>query len=794
MADNFTRQHFELLQKWAGTTYDARNAEHEAAHRQLKEAFEVTKRWAAAVSERCFPDGRTKTVCRPLDQWQRRFRPYNWGRIYPGPDAPPELAYTVGIDAERGFVVKIDVVDTATSDRTLRPRYEAIRGEAPNSPFVATLSADEGLQLPFTELVAWSIRALQEFGLTYDDLVSQLGLRAGLSDEELLRRFDSKPAFQAFRASWSAEDSALFCRLARAVHAAGLDWWHSGRGIQLRFGRKNPGAERAIGVLGVIRGTQTRKISLTRPVGDVAKLHREALTESVVAGIEAGLATDRDSLDEWLVLDTDRPGLWPDQLHDDPPAVGADDDIDEAEAPEDVMKPLNLIFYGPPGTGKTYTLTKLLKERYEETLTPDLDEEWRQELIATRIAPLTWWEGAAAALYELGRSAKVRELHDHAFIRAIAAAKGRSKHIQQTLWGTLQHHTIEDSKTVNSTMRLAPAVFDKSADSTWHLAGDWEESCADVIDLVKAYQAGAPKAGVVKRYSFVTFHQSYGYEEFVEGLRPVLREAGESGQVQYEIRPGVFKELCRRARLAKDQRFAMVIDEINRGNISKIFGELITLIEPDKREGAANQVSIVLPYSGDEFSVPANVDIIGTMNTADRSLALLDTALRRRFEFQPLTPDARDEPNAPLHGLRVTVANQVIDVPRLLGAMNQRIEALYDRDHCIGHAYLFPLRAVHDGEDRFAALKEIFANRIVPLLEEYFFEDWQKIRLVLADNQKSADLQFVREGPVQEDDLARLFGGDHGLDSYATKPRFSLNPAAFSDPRAYVAVYETLVA
>src|SRR5690606_34164038 len=120
-----------------------------------------------------------------------------------------------------------------------------------------------------------------------------------------------------------------------------------------------------------------------------------------------------------------------------------------------------------------------------------------------------------------------------------------------------------------------------------------------------------------KRFSFVTFHQSYGYEEFVEGLRPVLDGDADAGEIQYEIRPGVFKELCRRARLAPDQRFAMVIDEINRGNISKIFGELITLIEIDKREGAEDAISATLPYSGDSFSVLANVDIIGTMNTAD---------------------------------------------------------------------------------------------------------------------------------------------------------------------------------
>jgi 5-methylcytosine-specific restriction protein B len=131
------------------------------------------------------------------------------------------------------------------------------------------------------------------------------------------------------------------------------------------------------------------------------------------------------------------------------------------------------------------------------------------------------------------------------------------------------------------------------------------------------------------------------------------------------------------------------------------------------------------------------------MNTADRSLALLDTALRRRFEFVPVMPDARDDPGAPLAGLRVSSGEQVIDVPRMLDAINQRVEALYDRDHCISHAYFTPLAKVSDGDERLVALQQVFSTRILPLLEEYFFEDWQKIRLVLADNQKAEAAQFV---------------------------------------------------
>lgn len=792
MADYFTSDHFKLLNLWKGQPRDDSNPEQNRAYDELKKAYALTEAWAHKVRELLFPLGQVEVRKRPTNQGNH-FASYNWAKIYPSPDAPRELAYTVGIGAEEGFVVKIDTVGLDDSNPT-RHAYLNVRGMTYNgSPIVAVLSPHEGLEKSVGELAAWSVDAIKGFKLRYSDVADRLKLSSALSDEDLLKHFDGKPAFQVFRASWSPRDKELFCRLARAVHVAGLDWWHMGKSIQVRFGRKNPGSERAVGVLGVIRGTRARKLTWTRLVGSVAKLDRELLTEDLVATIEKTLSTERESLDDWLVLEAERPGLWPDQLRDDPLDAGEDSDDDESTDTGETRQPVNRIYYGPPGTGKTYELSKLLKREYEQAMSSVSNAQWREQLVATRIANLTWWEGAAAALFDLGGKAKVGQLFAHPFIQAIAAAKGRTANIKQTLWGTLQHHTIEESKTVNIKLRLAPAVFDKTADSTWQLAGDWKESCADLVETVKAYQIGAPTTGSVQRYSFVTFHQSYGYEEFVEGLRPVLGGDAETGEIQYEIRSGVFKNLCRQARAAPDQRFAMVIDEINRGNISKIFGELITLIEPDKREGAENAVSVTLPYSGESFSVPSNLDIIGTMNTADRSLALLDTALRRRFEFVPVMPDARDEPGAPLAALRVSAGEQVIDVPRMLDAINRRVEALYDRDHCIGHAYFTPLAKVPDGDERLVALQQLFSTRILPLLEEYFFEDWQKIRLVLADNQKPETSQFVRESADHEDDLARLFGSDHGLDSYATKRRYAMQDAAFSNPDAYIGIYQTLL-
>ena len=225
--------------------------------------------------------------------------------------------------------------------------------------------------------------------------------------------------------------------------------------------------------------------------------------------------------------------------------------------------------------------------------------------------------------------------------------------------------------------------------------------------------------------------------------------------------------------------FILIIDEINRGSVSRIFGELITLIEPSKRIGNGEELRVELPYSKERFGVPKNVYLIGTMNTADKSLAGLDIALRRRFVFKEMPPNPEL-----LKGVIISESGKEIDIEKMLEVLNQRIEVLLDRDHCIGHAYFLPLKE----DPSIKRLGLIFRRQIVPLLQEYFFEDWEKIGWILNDH-RTKGKPFIRSEKDGAPSLQTLFGSKIAED--LRKSQWFVNDEAFDSIESYINIIGT---
>lgn len=438
----------------------------------------------------------------------------------------------------------------------------------------------------------------------------------------------------------------------------------------------------------------------------------------------------------------------------------------------------NLILYGPPGTGKTYQLKKLTEKYSNRAQTLN-----RKAWLVQELSDVLWFDAIFAALYDLNKVAKLNAILKHEYVQAKAESVSN-----KNISATVSTELVEHSKNSNPKYSRLPCVFSKNADGEWSLANSWKKECQEQIELAENWKNGPRQESSHQRFEFVTFHQAYGYEDFVEGIRPVVDEKTES--VKYEVVPGVFRRICRRAKADPSQQYAIFIDEINRGNIASILGELITLLETDKRvmyreDGSPEPgkgMTLTLPYSGEQFGVPANLDVYGTMNTADRSIALLDTALRRRFQFRELIPDASVIKN--LVGDNGSIEDGeggTIDLCALLEAMNRRIRFLLSRDMTIGHSYFINVR-------NFSDLKNVLFSRIIPLLQEYFYDDWHRIQLVFRDvgpDNKEIEPQIIRHEPLKE---VEVIGFDH--DEFEDSIEYSVTPEDKITPVAVRKIYE----
>jgi 5-methylcytosine-specific restriction protein B len=500
--------------------------------------------------------------------------------------------------------------------------------------------------------------------------------------------------------------------------------------------------------------------------------------------------------------------------------------LDNTGNSSEMQTALNIILYGPPGTGKTYKTSQLAVEicdgsaslgreelmaRYEELRKEerisfvtfhqsygyeDFVEGLRPELEANgvnyRVRPGIFREVCDAArrrtLVQPGLNGK--SLKERIIYKMSLGVAGTTEG-KLAFQDSIEHGVIllgygddVDFSETNNLNEIKKKVdetggFDKPESQARYVnVFKHDIQVGDIIVVSQGNTAFRAIGEVTGPYEFLEvpyagrFHQSrrVRWLAVFEGNRSVeeIYNKNFMQSTLYKLDPEfinftAFESLIAKEMEAGKMNFVLIIDEINRANISKVFGELITLLEQDKREGEINALTVKLPYSGNEFNVPPNLYIIGTMNTADRSIALLDTALRRRFEFEELQPDYAALPEEAIEG---------INIRAMLKALNDRIEYLYDRDHTIGHAYFINVSSI-------AGLDKVFRRKVIPLLQEYFYENWSKVQAVLNDKEH----HFIEV----KNDLPK--GLESIVDGYDSKPRYRVRNEPFP-PAAFLNIYQ----
>jgi 5-methylcytosine-specific restriction protein B len=435
------------------------------------------------------------------------------------------------------------------------------------------------------------------------------------------------------------------------------------------------------------------------------------------------------------------------------------------------------LFYGPPGTGKTYHAKNLAEEftfkqkqdfekvipevRYQPDFVDSMSDDEYKEFVINSIKKesekrkFTFTEINTYGQYSIEKNGQQFHLDFHYSASATQDPDDSYVGISQANIDFFNQVPIENRFIVivnhshKNFVVLPYSIEQNHAKFSDSSAGNWDPSGKNAhsfhVEIKKdeckfkgtnydckkfLRNVGMIFGQFIRR---VTFHPSYSYEEFVEGIRPNL----DSDQISYKLEHGIFKEICRQAEFDPKNRYVLLIDEINRGNIPKIFGELITLIEDEKRE----VYSLNLTYSKELFTVPKNLYIIGTMNTADQSISHLDTALRRRFSHEELMPKGDLIDNTIDHN------GKKINLKDVLEKINAKIRKDAGRERQIGHSYFMKN---DEAISEIVLLRDRFKSKIIPLIQDYFYEDMNKVHKILGEDFIDKTEETVKEKTLDD--------------------------------------------
>ena len=489
-----------------------------------------------------------------------------------------------------------------------------------------------------------------------------------------------------------------------------------------------------------------------------------------------------------------------------------------AKSAKKSFTPLNQILYGPPGTGKTYQTMSRAVAIIDGEVPADrakLRQRYRELMSEGRIAFTTFHQSFSYEEFVEGIRAEAKEggvsyaVKPGVFLKtsreaqlALAeqlvaedekastdAVKPDYEQLYEAYVKELQIRLKEGAVTMETSTNQQMEVVELTTQGNLNLrhqgyTKSYTVSQGRLKKLWQRFQAVSEIqnvhhdirdtiGGANTTAYWVVFND---FKHFEANWEAVPTEEQAEPAVSEGDLDGLDFSMLAPEQLATVDRYVLIIDEINRGNIAKILGELITLLEPSKRLGGHDEQRVILPYSKQRFGVPANLHLIGTMNTADRSITQLDTALRRRFDFQEVMP----QPEL----LAGRLIDGGVDLQLLLQTLNHRIEYLYDRNHTLGHAYFLGITSVRD-------LNHVFRDRVLPLLQEYFYGEWEKICLVLGDHPGWKKDEHLRLLQAKTLDGNALFG--QAPDLYQQPQHYHLNPSLLAGEmpaEAFVHIYQ----